>query len=102
MRNQQLNILLHSLAYDRGHSAGMDEVDTIYNELCEHFKEIDDQLPCTMPPKFKVGDKVYCYPLTSDAIVIKQPIVAKHGHYYEIDINGIGTLSFYECDLKLI
>ncbi len=58
MRNAKLLQILESQAWERGHSAGQDEVDNILNGLIYDFKEIDDMLPYTMPPKFKVGDKL--------------------------------------------
>ncbi len=47
MRNKQLDDLLYSLAYDRGHSAGEGEVNMIHESLRSHFEVIDAQLPLT-------------------------------------------------------
>lgn len=58
MRNKKLDSILHSMSWDRGHSAGQEEVDQIYKELCEEFKEIDAMLPRTMDPQFTEGDIV--------------------------------------------
>lgn len=58
MRNQKLYSILEQQAWERGHSAGQDEVDNILQGLIYDFREIDAMLPYTMPPKFKVGDKV--------------------------------------------
>lgn len=58
MRNLRLYQILEHMAWERGHSAGQDEVDNILAGLVYDLQEIDNMLPYTMPPKFKVGDKV--------------------------------------------
>ena len=61
MRNSKLESVLYSLAYDRGHAYGQEEVDLIYRELCDRFSEVDLMLPLDLPPKFEVGDIITHY-----------------------------------------
>ena len=83
MRNKQLDDLLYSLAYDRGHSAGEGEVNMIHESLRSEFKEIDAMLPHTMPPKFKRGDNVMVWDEKAFIVKVAQDI---NGYSYNVSI----------------
>lgn len=101
MRNKQLDDLLASLAYDRGHHAGQDEVNMIHESLRIEFKEIDAMLPHTMPPKFKHGDtvrhKYFKYDVWIDCIEYSDD-----GYSYKTNIPALAGRDYIveECDLE--
>jgi hypothetical protein len=88
MRNKKLNDILWSIAYDKGHAYGMEEVENIHQNLCHELKEIDDMLPYTMPPKFNVGDKVHWIAgFVGEVIHINEP--NNVGYSYRVKLNEI-------------
>jgi hypothetical protein len=100
VRNKQLDNLLYTLAYDRGHSAGADEVDSIYKSLCAEFKGIDALLPHTMPANFKVGDKVIVW---NEKAVIENVVKDTNGYSYDVSMPAYdgNTVTVPEEDISL-
>lgn len=90
MRNAKLLALLEMQAYERGHSGGQDEVDNILQGLIFDFKEIDDMLPYTMPPKFKVGDNVHW--IAGYVGTIASSNLVNNGHKYCIIVPELSTI----------
>ena len=84
MRNKNLNDILWSIAYDKGHAYGMEEVENIHQGLCYDLKEIDDMLPYTMPPKFNVGDKVHWIAGFSGEVL--ETFTSDSGYRYHVKI----------------
>jgi hypothetical protein len=93
MRNKRLHDILYSIAYDKGHAYGMEEVENIHQGLCYELKEIDDMLPYTMPPKFNVGDKVHWIAGFSGEI-IGIITLEYNGYQYQIDITESEDLKY--------
>lgn len=104
MRNKQLEDILRSQAWERGHSAGEEEVANIYRSLCYDFKDIDALLPLTNDPKFKIGDKVRSIWGNGEELTITN--IERRADYYEyavvskngVEVNNIteGSLEKYE------
>lgn len=102
MRNKQLEDILRSQAWERGHHAGKEEVENIFNGLRYDFREIDALLPFTAEPKFKVGDKVKCIWGNGEELSISN--IEKKVDYYVYDVvtdNGIEAKNIIEGSLEL-
>lgn len=105
MRNAKLLALLEMQAYERGHSGGQDEVDNILQGLIFDFKEIDDMLPYTMPPKFKAGDKVHWVAGYTGTILGDILNDSKTGYNYGVRVQALSNTPMFviqESELELI
>lgn len=104
MRNAKLKKILESIAYDRGHAYGMEEVDNIFRNLAYELREIDAMLPFDMPPKFKFGDKVRYDDAALYGVILEYTdtptITEKLGHRYLVDFGEYKTI-VPEHDLSL-
>lgn len=102
MRNAKLKQILESIAYDKGHAYGMEEVDNIFQNLAYELREIDAMLPVTTEPKFKVGDTVYHG--SEQGTILKciddSTIIDRFGHTYRVMFDGY-ELNIPEDELSL-